>query len=234
MFKMSKLSRKWIRRRSSMWWIIAIVLFLIVNIFIVVYTRLFFTLSYIHKADGDFLAIELRFWKWVRLKKEIPMVAVDKEDMSLKTKEKEEYGQDNKGEDENEFSPDYIKTQIESFQDLLKRVVGFHRIMRRFLSKIHVHQVYWDTKIGTSEASTTGILCGGIWTLKGSVLGLISSLMQLKTEPELYVTPYFQQKHSQTRVKCMISFRFGQAILAVFLIVRHTQGRVPKFRKKTA
>jgi len=216
-----------------MWWI-ALLLFLIVNIIIVVYTRLFFTLSYIHKSDGDFLSIELRFWKWVRFKKEIPMVAVDKNDMSIKTKEKGEYGTDNKKEEDKEYSPDDIKTQIESIRDFLDRVVGFHRILRRFLSKVRVHQLLWDTQVGTSEASTTGMLCGGIWTLKGSLMGFISSIMQLKTTPELYVTPYFQQKHSQTRVKCMISFRFGQAILAVLLIVRHTQGRVPKFRKKTA
>ncbi|QHE53263.1 DUF2953 domain-containing protein [Pontibacillus sp. HMF3514] len=216
-----------------MWWI-ALLLFLFVNMIVVIFTRLFFTISYIHKSDGDFLSIELRFWRWVRLKKEIPMVTVDKEEMTVKTKQKEEYGQDKKEEEEKDYSPEDIKTQLESVKDFLDRVVGFHRILRRFLSKVHVHTLLWDTQVGTSEASTTGMLCGGIWTLKGSIVAFISSYMQLNTAPELYVTPYFQQKHSQTRIKCMISFRFGQAILAVFLIVRHTQGRVPKFRKKTA
>jgi len=216
-----------------MWWI-ALLLFLVINIIIVIFTRLFFTLSYIHKSDGDFLSVELRFWRWVRIKREIPMVAVDKEEMSIKTKEKREYGQDRTKEEEKDYSPEDIKAQLESAKDFLDRVVGFHRILRRFLSKVRIHVFMWDTQVGTSDASTTGLLCGGIWTLKGSIIAVISSYMQLRTHPELYVTPYFQQKHSQTRVKCMISFRFGQAILAVFLIVRHTQGRVPKFTKKTA
>lgn len=216
-----------------MWWL-AIILFLIINIIIVLFTRLFFTITYLHKSDGDYLSIELRFYKWVRIKKEVPMVALDKDDLSIKTKEKTEVGQQNKKDTEKTTTPEDILANFERFRDLVKRVVGLHTIVKRFLSKVHVHNILWDTQVGTSDASTTGLLCGGIWSVKGCIVGLIGSLTQLKTKPELYVTPYFQQKHTQTRVECMFSFRVGQAIFAVFLIVRHTQGRVPKWRKKTA
>lgn len=218
-----------------MWlWISAIILLLIINIIIVILTRLFFTVTYLHKTDGDYLSIELRFWKWIRIKKEIPLVAIDKEELSIKTKEKTEVGKDNKGSESKSYTPEEFVSQFERFKDLLQRVVGLHSIMKRFLSKVHIEKLLWDTQVGTSEASTTGMACGGVWAIKGCIVGLLASLTQLDVKPEMYVTPYFQQKHTQTRLECMFYFRFGQAIFAVFLLVRHTHGRVPKWRKKTA
>ncbi|KGP90217.1 hypothetical protein N780_06280 [Pontibacillus chungwhensis BH030062] len=215
-------------------WVLAIVIFFVVNIIIVWFSRLYITLTYLHSSDRDFLKVELRLWKWIRIKKEVPMMALDKEDLSLKTKEKTEVGNKNKGEQEKSYTPEEVFNRIQSIQDLITRVVGLHKIIRRFLRKVHVHTLLWDTQVGTSNASITGLVCGGIWSLKGTLVGVISNYMKLQATPEIYVTPYFQQKHSQTRLECMISFRFGQAIYAVLQVVRYSRGNIPKWRKKPA
>ncbi|MYL53202.1 DUF2953 domain-containing protein [Pontibacillus yanchengensis] len=217
-----------------MWWIIGIILFLIINICIIILSRLYITLLYLHRDDRDFLQVELRFLRWVKIKKEVPLIAVDKEDMSIKTKEKTEVGSKDKGEQSKSYTPKDIYNQIKSIHDFLNRVIGLHKIIRRFLQKVHVESLKWDTQVGTPSASTTGTICGAIWSVKGCIVGILSQYLKLKQKPEIYVTPFFQQKHSVTRLECMISFRFGQAIFAVFQIVRYTKGKIPKWRKKTA
>ncbi|MCD5323867.1 MULTISPECIES: DUF2953 domain-containing protein [Pontibacillus] len=215
-------------------WVLAVVLFFLVNIIIVWFSRLYITLTYLHSSDRDFLKLELRIWKWVRIKKEVPMMALDKEDLSLKTKEKTEVGNKNEGEQEKSYTPEEILNRFQSIQDLVGSVIGLHKIVRRFLRKVRVHTLLWDTQVGTSNASMTGMICGGIWSVKGALIGMVSNYMVLKASPEIYVTPYFQQKHSQTRLECMISFRFGQAIFAVLQVVRYSRGNIPKWRKKPA
>ncbi|MFC0522318.1 DUF2953 domain-containing protein [Pontibacillus salicampi] len=215
-------------------WMIGIILFLILNLCIIILSKLRLSLLYLHKDDKDFVRLELRFLHFVKIKKEIPLVAFDKEDMSIKTEEKTEVGNQNKGEESKNYTPKEILHRIKEFQSALQRVVGMHRIIRRFLRKVSIHSFQWETQVGLPSASTTGMVCGAIWAAKGSVVGVLSHFMQLKTRPDMKVTPFFQQTHSYTRLECMISFRFGQAIFAVFQIVRYTRGKVPKWRRKTA
>lgn len=216
-----------------MWWlwgILAIILFF----FILIQTRIFTTIFYEHKDDQDFLQVEIKFWKFIRIKKEVPLIAVDEEDLSIKTREETDIGKNKKSEKEKSYNPDEIFSQIKKIRDLLQHVFGLHRIIRRFLSKVQVHFLNWDTHLGTSEASMTGMISGGIWTMKGGVVGLVAHHMQLKQQPKIYVTPHFQQKLVYTRLECMISFRVGQAIYAMLQTIRHMQGSFPKWSKETA
>ncbi|MGY0693061.1 DUF2953 domain-containing protein [Virgibacillus sp. FSP13] len=123
-------------------------------------------------------------------------------------------------------SLEYIYHVTENFFEMVNDIAMATRI---FLNRLSVHKLEWYTNFGTGEASGTGLAAGGIWTVKGYMIGLLDNLSQLKCTPDLQVTPYFQGKFIYSKFDCMVSIRIGQAIHALIKVIRKSS-----FRKKEA
>ena len=109
----------------------------------------------------------------------------------------------------------------------------FIALLRNFLKKVRVTKLEWYTAVGTGDAALTGMLTGAIWTVKGSIIGLISHyFLHSKSVPVMSVQPYFQMKVAQTTFKCMLQFRIGHAIVAGIKIIKFWKGGLPKFKSK--
>lgn len=179
---------------------------------------------------------EMRFFlyfRWLGYKMKIPAIDLDKENPSIVFKESEgaSLGKDGQ-EKKKKFSIFDLIHDIELFNEFLRETFGFYKILQRFLKKISIVSLSWDTKFGLEEADKTGAGCGLVWSLKGGVLGILAKYMKFKTTPKMQVQPLFQQLYLSTAFQCMVSFRMGYAILTVIKVLLHRRKAKGKGKTK--
>lgn len=207
------------------WWVvISITSFLI----LLPFQKITVNLSYFHDRDNDELNVKIStFFGLASYKISVPVLKVDEDSASIIVKE-EQHSAVNDNEKTKKITPEIILKDLRKVKDFLRHVVGFHKIVKRFLRGISIHDFSWRSRFGVGDAAATGTLVGAVWGVKGSTLGIITHYMKLKTDPILEVHPNFQQLTSHTEVSCMFSFRLGYAIVAALQIVKHWKKR-PKF-----
>lgn len=216
------------------WLIIGLIIIFILLVTLVL-TKLTVILDYYHGNDNDHLKLEFKIWFGIiKYKKEIPLIKIDDNSPTLVVKGKTKLGKDEKtlNEDEKQIDKKDIFHTLNDAKELLQHVVKFHHIARNFLRKVNVKRVEWHTVIGVGDAAYTAVATGGIWAIKGSIIGIISHYMKLKEMPRMTVTPYFQYRVTQTRFRCMIHFRIGQAMLAGLKLIKFWKGGRPDFKTK--
>ncbi len=124
------------------------------------------------------------------------------------------------------------KKNKRSFMQQLQMAGQFHRIAKSFLKKVKVDKFRWDTRVGTGDAAETGIICGLIWGVKGSVAGMISNYMSLKSMPRIHVSPSFNRKIFTVQFQCIVRMRIGNLIVAgIRLWINLRKGRDHKWQK---
>lgn len=126
---------------------------------------------------------------------------------------------------ENRDAKEVIKdVDFDSFQEIVREGLQLLRkvnpIINSMLQNTHVHKLKWQTSGGTGDASTTGIATGGVWAIKGVVIGIIAEKSNMKCKPIIQVNPHFQYKHFLSTFDCMISLRLGKAMYALLKMTR--------------
>ncbi len=115
--------------------------------------------------------------------------------------------------------------ELNNFSQLMHTVVEQLKTTKYMVKMacrhLTIKQLVWKTTFGTGEASSAGLVAGGLWMVKGTVLGLLSELATMNCEPKLSVIPYFQQKGYQSEIDCMVSIRLGKAIHTIMQMQRH-------------
>lgn len=217
-----------------MQWVLPVCVLLIVLLIILFITKVKVNIDYSHYHDDDSLKIEFRvLFGLIKYRMNVPLIKVDDDSPALVVENNVETG---KGEKKNEetmkITEDDMLKRYHDFLALLEHVVSFHRIIRKFLKKVKITEFVWSTNIGTGDAALTGMLSGAVWTVKGSIIGLISHYFNLKNTPQISVYPHFQMKTAQTVIKCMLQFRIGHAMLAGIKIVKFWKGGLPKSKSK--
>lgn len=105
-------------------------------------------------------------------------------------------------------------------QNIVQKMKDLNNAGTIILNRLCFHQIGWSTQVGTGEASTAGIVTGGIRATKGLIIGLLSVKSNFKCEPSISVTPIFNQKQIQSKFDCIVSIRIGQAIYALLKVIR--------------
>lgn len=206
--------------------------FLIVSIFL---TKLKVSIHYFHFKDDDSLKIEFKAWLGlIKYKLNIPLIKVDDNSPSIVIKDEVQSGTTEETNKKNtmQFSAEDLLDSVRDIKALLKHVVSFHRILRHFLKKIDVTEVEWHSIMGVGDAASTGMLTGALWTIKGSIIGIISHYFRLLDNPNMSIQPQFQMAISQTSFKCMLQFRIGHAIVAGIKLLKFWKGGRPLFKSK--
>jgi hypothetical protein len=207
-----------------MMWLLYVLLFIILLLITLAISNLKVKIDLMHKADDDHLKVTLRLWRFIRYTMDIPLIQVDEDDGSVVVKQKQYAGEQkdtSSAEKQKKVTPNEMVGKMKKMRTLINRVVGFHEIVKKFVRHITIHQLNWKSSFGTGDAAHTGVLTGVIWSLKGSIVGLLSHYMQLKAKPQLEVVPQFQKLHSETHLMCMISFRIGHAMVAAIRTVKY-------------
>lgn len=202
---------------------------LIVILSIIYMTKLHVFITYYHNGDNDELKIQFRAWKFIKYTVKVPIIQMSEDSPAIVVKEKK-HAPIAHDEKKMKITFEFILDKIKEFKQFLDHVVGFYKIVKRFLKQIHIKELQWKSQIGFDDAALTGVVTGLAWSVKGIVIGIISNYMNLKKQPIIEITPNFHSAVEITDFQCMFSFRLGQAIIAGLLIVRHWKRR-PNFLK---
>jgi hypothetical protein len=154
----------------------------------------------------------------------IPTVDFKDMDKGVKVESDKETSTKKKGED-TFINKDKIEFWYESYEVLLHRVKYFQESLRWFMARVHCHKWEWNTNIGTGDAAEAGVLTGIIWGVKTTILGFISHYIRWDREPEIEVTPCFQQAMLDTSFEANFSVTLGSTIRFLLLLwFRFRQG----------
>ncbi|UNL84498.1 DUF2953 domain-containing protein [Priestia koreensis] len=206
-------------------WIWSVLLILVVLLFLLFWTKLTIVLVIKHIGDDD--RITLKFSAWfglIRYKYEIPLIQVDDDSPTLVVEENkgtDTAGGDSKNKKTKKFSLHDIQETVHNTRELFRHIIGFHRIIRRFLRRITLTDVSWRSAVGAGDAAHTGMLVGAIWTAKSGIISLMSQYFRLVGQPFIAIQPDFQRLRSQTHLSCIFKFRIGHAIVAGLLVFKY-------------
>lgn len=218
-----------------MQWVLIALSVIIILLLVVLFLKLKVIIHYSHQNDNDHLKVTFKaLFGLIKYKINIPVIKVAENSPAFVVKEKVEVGPQEKDqkEDTKKFTAHELLNSFQDMQHLLKHVRGFYKIIRSFLRKVTLSNLEWKTVIGVGDASATGMITGAFWTVKGSIIGLTSSLVKMKTIPQIMVTPDFNRAVSETSFQCMIHFRIGYAIFAGIKLLKYWKGGKPHFKTK--
>ncbi|WP_404453594.1 DUF2953 domain-containing protein [Virgibacillus necropolis] len=120
-----------------------------------------------------------------------------------------------------------IVKNADGFSDLLQEVKFFLKTIKEttpsiswVLKKLSIHKLHWHTNVGAGEASSTGMLSGGVWSIKGLVIAFLREASHVACSFHVNVIPYFQHKLFNSEIDMKFSIRVGHAILGGLKILR--------------
>lgn len=208
-----------------------ILLFLIV---LIILTKLTILINYHHSQDDDRLNVKIKAWfGLITYKISVPLIKIDEDSAAIVYKQKTQVGeQDEPEQKKKKFTATDLMHGIEDVKTMVNHVVSLHKVIRSFLRKVSIKGIQWHSVIGVGDAAATGTLTGALWSVKGSLLGLLSLYLRVKEMPKLSISPSFLLPVSETHFQCMIQFRIGYAMLAGIKLVKYWKGARPKFQSK--
>ncbi|MDC3412662.1 DUF2953 domain-containing protein [Aquibacillus sp. 3ASR75-11] len=206
-----------------MGWIYFTLIFLFLLIMILLF-RVYVTIHYIYEDNENKLVIKIHLWK-------IPMIhkTIDLNDEMWSEIEKTTQNIPEREQEIN--SVEAIFNKIKSIKNKILEIFEMKPLFLPFIKKIHINQFSWKSKIGTGNAGSTGMVCGGVWTMKGGITGILHSYTTVVNRPILIVTPLFQSKYAKTELTCMLSVRLGQTIYAFMYLLRRRKQYSTEWKK---
>ncbi|WP_052360665.1 DUF2953 domain-containing protein [Oceanobacillus manasiensis] len=179
------------------WAILSIILFIL----LVLITRVYLTANLIYTTDHHWLELQIHVLHICLFRKKIPLDPNSSQDASSNVSFSKMRG--------------ILKNEFYIFKELGKSA-------KKVLNRMHFHKLVWHTEGGTSEAGSTGLVAGGVWSIKGVIVCYLMQNSTMKCKPIIKVVPHFQQQCFYTRVECIASIRIGQAIHALVHTFRNT------------
>ena len=83
---------------------------------------------------------------------------------------------------------------------------------------IEIESIFLNAEIGTSEAASTAISVGVMWSAIYRILGVLGSFMYI-TDHKVNVTPFFNEKKFSLKGKCIFKSRLVYIIIIAITIL---------------
>ncbi len=110
-----------------------------------------------------------------------------------------------------------------SLRNKLKSWPDYWRLFRLFMRHLVLENFDWKTRMGLDDAMHTALACGGLWAVKGNLIGLICCFTQLE-HVDLRVDPVYSHSYFSTRLDCIFKIRIVYIMLIIsyvcFIIMR--------------
>ncbi|MEB3129078.1 DUF2953 domain-containing protein [Bacillus paralicheniformis] len=183
-------------------------------------------IEYLHTDDDDRLTFKVRTgFGLLRFKKEIPVIKINQQDMTVDVKEQTNTALKN---DKKRRKVGYreVFDNTKQIKKLVEQVINLQPLIRRFMKRIHITKLEWTSVLGFPDAALTGIVTGGAWSLKAGTMALLHQIFCIDSQPEYEVIPVFNSRSSKTHLTCIFHFRVGHAITAAFRIVMNWNGKM--------
>ncbi|MFB3165633.1 DUF2953 domain-containing protein [Neobacillus sp. 179-C4.2 HS] len=219
-------------------WLVIALIIIILFILLIIFSKLTIRLNYFHHNDNDELQIQFRIWfGLIRYTMNVPLVKIDDDSPSIVVKGNTKMGDSSEKQSptkEAQITKDGIKSNFTNAKEIFQHVVNVNIIVKKFMKKIVIKHFEWHSLVGVGDAVHTAIITGALWTLKGSIMGMLSHFLRLKEMPVLSITPHFQLAIIQTHITCIFQFRIGYAILAGLKLIKFWKGGRPNLKMETA
>ncbi|MFD1955783.1 DUF2953 domain-containing protein [Paenibacillus thailandensis] len=105
-----------------------------------------------------------------------------------------------------------IDSALQNWGTLLQLFRHLELWLRRALKRVDIVEWRWHTTVGAGDAMWTAMTTGAVWSVKTSLLGFLSQLVRLKTEPEMSVQPDYQQASFRTDWLCTAKLSLWDAV----------------------
>ncbi|MFB3160829.1 DUF2953 domain-containing protein [Neobacillus sp. 179-J 1A1 HS] len=219
-------------------WLVIALIIIILFILLIIFSKLTIRLNYFHHNDNDELQIQFRIWfGLIRYTMNVPLVKIDDDSPSIVVKGNTKMGDSSEKQSptkEAQITKDGIISNFTNAKEIFQHVVNVNIIVKKFMKKIVIKHFEWHSLVGVGDAAHTAIITGALWTIKGSIMGMLSHFLRLKEMPVLSITPHFQLAIIQTHITCIFQFRIGYAILAGLKLIKFWKGGRPNLKMETA
>ncbi|MDQ0975541.1 hypothetical protein QFZ31_005419 [Neobacillus niacini] len=219
-------------------WLVIVLILILLFILLIIFSKLTIRLNYFHHNDNDELKIQFRIWfGLIRYTINVPFVKIDENSPSIVMKGNTKMGDSSEKQSptkEAQITKDGIISKFTNAKEIFQHVVNVNIIVKKFMKKIVIKHFEWHSLVGVGDAAHTAIITGALWTLKGSIMGMLSHFLRLKEMPVLSITPHFQLAIIQTHITCIFQFRIGYAILAGLKLIKFWKGGRPNLKMETA
>ena len=195
-------------------------------ILLISFMKLRIKVDILHNEENNHIKIKMMvLFGLISYTYNVPFVKADEENPSLVVESETKVGSSNNktttSEQKSRITPHEVMDQIRQAKEFLEHVVNLRGIMKRFINHITIHKLEWNSTFGLGDAAQTGMATGVLWSLKGSIVGILAHYMRLKSKPVLAITPHFLENVVRTKLICIFSFRIGHAILGGFRVVKY-------------
>lgn len=187
-------------------WFLIILLSFVLLFFFFLFSRIYFSCQFTYTQQKQVLIIGIYLYRLRLLKREIDVTNHEKMDVWEIWKDKSIL--------------EGIKYMQKELRTGFKKIRELNNFVLLILQKLCFHDFRWHTHLGTGDASTTGMVAGGIWVTKGMIVGFMTQQSNLLCRPNISVQPYFQCKYIQTNIDCIVSIKIGQAITVFIKTMR--------------
>ncbi|WHZ02014.1 DUF2953 domain-containing protein [Neobacillus sp. YX16] len=219
-------------------WLYIALIAIILLFLLIIFSKLTIHLNFFHHNDNDELSVVFKLWfGLIKYTINVPLIKIDDNSPSIVLKGNTSMGDSGEGESSSkvqQVDKDAIVRNLSDAKEIIQHVVNMQVIVSKFMKRIVIKHFEWHSLVGVGDAAHTGIITGALWTLKGSVVGMLSNFLRLEEMPVLSVTPHFQMAIIQTRITCIIHFRIGYAILAGLKLIKFWKGGRPNLKMNTA
>lgn len=203
-------------------------------IIVIAFTKLKVRLIIHHREGNDLIEVKMSIWfGLIHYTYTVPMINWDDEEDSIVMKQElnvDVAETNKKTKQKKKMTVNMLIERYQKVRQLIADIKGFNQIMKRFFSHISITRLEWQSQFGAGDAALTGMLVGGIWSLKGIAIGMISQAVSLQAYPKIDITPNFQQTLIETKLLCMFSFRIGHAMVAAFRTLKYWKGRKQRWQ----
>lgn len=76
---------------------------------------------------------------------------------------------------------------------------------------VFAQKLFLDVRFGLDDAAATGIAAGAVWAAAYNVIAFLSSLIRI-SEPEVNITPLFDDELIEAKAQCILSFTVANII----------------------
>ncbi|AGB40588.1 Protein of unknown function (DUF2953) [Halobacteroides halobius DSM 5150] len=135
-----------------------------------------------------------------------------------------------------------ILIEEELNEEELRKVINHLRKMEEIIKQVeplsfftnHCSYLSWQTSFGLTNPAFTGMLSGGLWALKGAIIGFFRNFLRFSTAPLIEVNPNFNNVESlRVEFKGIFKFRLGNIILMGSRIVFYDLKRRLKYGRSS-
>ena len=98
-----------------------------------------------------------------------------------------------------------------------------NEIGKPIVKTLKVYKLEWITHFGTGDASSTGIISGSLWAIKGVAKQYTYLFENLLCEPKINLIPCYQSKIFKTNVTCIFSIKIMKVIVILIKLTVNTK-----------